>query len=87
MAGIDNVVQRTVAPAQLTEGMAWLRIGLGIGVAVGAWSAGATIDAGGARDGLYLTAIGGALVLVASALAWRPLRQVATREDVASTPR
>ncbi len=52
----DSVIQRLVKQSQLIEGMAWLRVGLGIGVAFGSWYAGRLIDAGGHRSGLWLMA-------------------------------
>lgn len=57
----DSVVQRVVRRDQITEGMAWLRIGLGIGVALGAWVAGGLIESAGARAGLGASAVGGFL--------------------------
>ena len=53
MTNTDTVVQRTVLRDQITEGMAWLRIGIGIGVAGGAWAAGWLIQEFGARQGLH----------------------------------
>jgi len=68
----DTVVQRTVARDQITEGMAWLRIGIGIGVAGGAWAAGWLIEEQGARQGLYFAA-GAAILTFGIALATIPL--------------
>ena len=59
----DTVVQRVVRRDQITEGMAWLRIGLGIGVSIGAWLAGSLIESSGARAGLGASAAGGFLAL------------------------
>ena len=63
MTNVDNVVQRVVARDQITEGMAWVRIGLGIGVAIGAWAAGYLLDHNGSRWGLGLAACAGVLTL------------------------
>jgi predicted MFS family arabinose efflux permease len=75
-ASSDNVIQRSVKKDQLTEGLAWLRIGIGIGVGAGAWLAGGLIEKTGASAGLALA--GGSAVLVAvAALATIPwLRSV-----------
>jgi len=88
MTNVDSVVQRVVARDQITEGMAWVRIGIGIGVAAGAWGAGVLIQSIGARAGLHLA--GGAAVLTfVIALSCIPLlrkgteRQPALREMVA----
>lgn len=66
----DSVIQRLVKQSQLIEGMAWLRVGLGVGVAFGSWYAGRLIDAGGHRSGLWLVAgaaIGVAVLSLAGA--------------------
>ncbi|WP_082092326.1 MFS transporter [Demequina pelophila] len=60
----DTVVQRVVRRDQITEGMAWLRIGLGIGVSAGAWGAGHLIETSGAQTGLHLAAGAGLLTFV-----------------------
>ena len=60
----DTVVQRVVQRGQITEGLAWLRIGIGIGVAAGAWAAGYLIETHGARWGLYFAAASGVLTMV-----------------------
>ncbi|MDN4483342.1 MFS transporter [Demequina lignilytica] len=64
MTNADAVVQRVVRRDQITEGMAWLRIGLGVGVALGAWVAGGLIESVGSRAGLAASAAGGLLSLV-----------------------
>ena len=50
----NNIVQVTVAPSQLTEGLAWVSTALNVGVSVGSLLAGQAVDADGARAG-YLT--------------------------------
>jgi len=72
IASQDTVAQRVVRGDQITEGMAWLRIGIGIGVAFGAWYAGWLIDESGSRAGLQLMAWGAVSVAVA-AIAVAPL--------------
>lgn len=64
LAGLDNVVQRVVSRSQLTEGMAWLRIGVGAGVAFGAWFGGVVIESSGARAGLYVMMCSAAAIAV-----------------------
>jgi MFS family permease len=64
MTNVDTVVQRVVARDQITEGMAWVRIGLGIGVAGGAWAAGYLLDHHGSRWGLALAAGAGVLTFL-----------------------
>ncbi|MDN4472294.1 MFS transporter [Demequina zhanjiangensis] len=71
LASADTVVQRVVSQEQLTEGMAWVRIGMGAGVALGAWVAGRGIDASGHTAGMTVTAWAAASVAVlALATAW-----------------
>jgi len=64
MTNIDTVVQRVVRRDQITEGMAWVRIGMGIGVAVGSWVAGIALDRADARAGLAVAAASGVLTFV-----------------------
>lgn len=56
LTNTDTVVQRVVKRDQITEGMAWVRIGMGTGVALGAWLAGILVERAGAHAGLYTTA-------------------------------
>jgi len=70
IASSDNAIQRSVRKEHLTEGLAWLRIGIGIGVSIGMWLSGLVIDDSDARVGLCLigvTAISIALIAVAVA--------------------
>ncbi|MGC4175245.1 MFS transporter [Demequina sp.] len=80
MTNIDSVVQRVVKSDQITEGMAWVRIGIGIGVAFGAWAAGWLIQNEGARYGLVVAAAAAVLVFVL-ALATIPLLKRGTGND------
>ena len=60
----DSVAQRLVRQDQLIEGMSWLRIGLGAGVAFGGWFSGRLIDANGYRAGLHVMAFSAVSVAV-----------------------
>ncbi len=60
----DSVTQRLVPQDQLLEGMSWLRIGLGAGVAFGGWLSGRLIDADGYRSGLHVMAVSAIAVAV-----------------------
>jgi len=60
----DSVTQRLVRQDQLIEGMSWLRIGLGAGVAFGGWMSGRLIDAEGYRAGLHVMAYSSIAVAV-----------------------
>ncbi|WP_169816451.1 MFS transporter [Demequina soli] len=81
MTNADTVVQRVVRRDQITEGMAWLRIGMGIGVAFGAWVAGGLIESGGAHAGLGMSAAGAGLALVLVLASAGVLRRGTERGD------
>ncbi|WP_062205602.1 MFS transporter [Demequina salsinemoris] len=90
LASADTVVQRVVSQEQLTEGMAWVRIGMGAGVAFGAWIAGKGIDESGHTAGMTVTAwAAGSVAVLALAMAWwirkdtLPTRPAAPEEETA----
>jgi MFS family permease len=91
MTNIDSVVQRVVKSDQITEGMAWVRIGIGIGVAFGAWAAGWLIQNEGARYGLAVAAASAVLVFVLAVATVPLLKRGTDREGEgdgdAETPR
>jgi predicted MFS family arabinose efflux permease len=60
----DSVAQRLVRQDQLIEGMSWLRIGLGAGVALGGWLSGRLIDSEGYRAGIHVMALSAIAVAV-----------------------
>ncbi len=72
LTNTDTIVQRVVKRPQITEGMSWLRIGMGVGVAFGAWVAGYLVDNVGAQAGLYLAA-GSAAAMVGIAVLASPV--------------
>ena len=80
MTNVDNVVQRVVARDQITEGMAWVRIGIGVGVALGAWIGGILIHSYGARDGLHFAA-GAAIATFVIAFATIPWLKRGTERE------
>ncbi|OLF53009.1 MFS transporter [Pseudomonas chlororaphis] len=67
------LVQNIVPPARLTEGLTWLITGLSIGVAIGAASSGALVDAFGARSGFWMALAAGAVVFGAALQSYRRL--------------
>ncbi|WP_084106423.1 MFS transporter [Demequina sp. NBRC 110056] len=83
LTNADTIVQRVVKRDQITEGMSWLRIGMGVGVALGAWIAGYLVDNVGAHAGLY-TSAGAAVAMVGMALIAAPvIRRGTSRPDAA----
>jgi len=81
MTNADAVVQRVVARDQITEGMAWVRIGIGIGVAAGAWIAGYLLDHQGARWGLGVAAIAAILTFLIAIAAMPLLKRGTASRD------
>ena len=80
----NNIVQVTVAPSQLTEGLAWVSTALNVGVSVGSLLAGQATDAGGSRAG-YLTVAGFAWAAVAAGILGLPaLRRARTTRSLAA---
>jgi len=87
ITNIDSVVQRVVKSDQITEGMAWVRIGIGIGVAFGAWVAGYLIQTRGARYGLAVAATAAVLVFVLAVATIPLLKRGTDRESEGDDPR
>ena len=77
-----SLVERTVPPTRLTEGMAMLHTGVVAGIAPGAALAGAVVDSSGAGGG-YLVMVGGG---VAAALVAQLLPRTARDRDAAVAP-
>ncbi|SDS81025.1 MFS transporter [Actinopolymorpha singaporensis] len=68
------VVQRTVPPARLNEGMAWTTTGMAAGVAAGAAVAGQVVDAAGGRAGFYVPLTAGVVTVLVAFVARAPRR-------------
>ncbi len=90
LTNTDTIVQRMVKRDQITEGMSWLRIGMGVGIAIGAWGAGVLVDTVGARAGLF-TAAGAAIMMfviavVTSGVVRRGTDRIAVRNEPDVSP-
>ena len=72
----NNIVQVTVAPSQLTEGLAWVSTALNVGVSVGSLLAGQAADAGGSRAA-YLAVAGFAWTAVVAGTVGLPALRLA----------
>ncbi len=81
MAVGDGVVHALVPRSRLTEGMAWTRVGLDMGVALGAWLTGLAIDTYGSAGGFTVTAWSGAAGIVLMLGGWRYLRRKRAYEE------
>jgi hypothetical protein len=79
LIAVNAVVAVLVRPAALTEGFTWALVALLGGVAAGAATAGAIVDARDGPTALWLTAGAGAGVLVTGALAARVAGRVTRR--------
>ena len=74
----NNIVQVTVAPSQLTEGLAWVSTALNIGVSIGSLLAGQATDAGGSRAGYLAVAAFAWGAVVVGVLGLSALRRART---------
>ncbi|WP_062519375.1 MFS transporter [Demequina silvatica] len=74
MAVGDGVTHALVPRSRLTEGMTWTRTGMDVGIAAGAWLAGAIIDRHGSQGGFLVTACAGVAGVAIAAASWRYLR-------------
>ncbi|GGC02747.1 MFS transporter [Cellulomonas carbonis] len=79
----NGLVQQLVEPGRLTEGLTWVSTSLGVGVALGASSAGALIDVQGPRGGFLVVVAGAGLAVVATLVALPTLRTPARTTPVA----
>lgn len=71
----NNIVQMSVAPSQLTEGLAWIGTALNIGVSLGSMIGGHVIDAAGSHGGYLLVGAMSWLSVVAALLGLRVLQR------------
>lgn len=82
MIVVMGLVERTVPPAVLTEGMTWAITGLSVGVAGGAAVSGAIVDRFGPGGGFVVAVAAGAAALLTALCARRPLeRSLQERAD------
>ncbi|TNM43266.1 MFS transporter [Nocardioides albidus] len=63
-----SLAERVLPPTRLTEGMAFIQTGLGVGLAPGAAVSGIVIDEAGASPAYLVCVLGGALALVGALL-------------------
>ncbi|MFH9371281.1 MFS transporter [Streptomyces anulatus] len=82
MIVVMGLVERTVPPAVLTEGMTWAITGLSVGVAGGAAVSGAIVDRFGPGGGFVVAVAAGAAALLTASCARRALeRSLQERAD------
>ncbi len=75
----NNIVQVTVAPGQLTEGLAWIGTAMNIGVSLGSMLGGQAIDVAASRGGYTLTMCAAWIGVVVLLVGLRTLRGARTQ--------
>ncbi|RJT40033.1 MFS transporter [Mesorhizobium waimense] len=68
-----GLIERRVPEAMLTEGVTWVTTGIGIGMALGSFAAGAVVDAFGAQSGFFVSVAAGAIALATVLIGQRSL--------------
>jgi MFS family permease len=68
-----GLIERLVPASMLTEGITWVMTGIGIGMALGSFTAGWVVDTFGARNGFWVSVISGAIALATVLLGQRTL--------------
>ncbi|MDO4900145.1 MFS transporter [Actinomyces sp.] len=71
----NSITQVSVAPSQLTEGLAWVGTAMNIGVSLGSLLGGHAIDAAGSHGGYLLVAAMGWIAVVICLIGLRALRR------------
>ena len=80
----NNIIQVTVAPSQLTEGLAWVSTALNVGVSIGSLLAGQAADAGGSHAGYLAVAGFGWTAVLAGVVGLRALKRARTTRPLAA---
>ncbi len=82
MAVGDGLVQALVPRNRLTEGMAWTRTGIDLGIGAGATLSGHLIERHGSNGGFAVAAAAGLFSAVVALSSWRYLRSRRNYEEV-----
>ena len=75
MTNVNVIIQKSVSPAKLTEGLTWMSTSISLGVSLGTAVAGPAIDAIGARGGLFTMAGAGWAMVVLMLIGLPALRK------------
>lgn len=59
-----GLIERRLSPEMLTEGITWVMTGIGIGMALGAFTTGWVVDTFGPSNGFWVSVVAGALALL-----------------------
>lgn len=68
-----GLIEQRIPAARLTEGMTWAMTGIGIGMAMGSFSAGYVVDAYGPASGFWVSVLAGVTALIAVMTGYRML--------------
>ncbi|MCV0437167.1 MAG: MFS transporter [Hydrogenophaga sp.] len=68
-----GLIERRVPESMLTEGVTWVMTGIGIGMALGAFTTGWVVDHFGPRNGFWVSVMAGAAAVLTVALGQRTL--------------
>ncbi|MBM6979226.1 MAG: MFS transporter [Actinomyces succiniciruminis] len=82
----NTITQVSVAPSQLTEGLAWVGTAMNIGVSLGSMFGGHAIDAAGSHGGYLLVAAMGWLAVVMCLAGLRTLRHARPHHVLPASP-
>ncbi|MDU0349707.1 MFS transporter [Actinomyces sp. MRS3W] len=82
----NSITQVSVAPSQLTEGLAWVGTAMNVGVSLGSMFAGHAVDAAGSHGGYLLVAAMGWLGVVMCLAGLRTLRRARPRHTLPADP-
>lgn len=82
----NTITQVSVAPSQLTEGLAWVGTAMNIGVSLGSMFGGHAIDAAGSHGGYLLVAGMGWLAVVMCLAGMRTLRRARPHHSLPEAP-
>jgi MFS family permease len=86
MAIGDGLVQALVPRNRLTEGMAWTRVGIDLGIGVGATLSGHLIERHGSGGGFVVAAVAGLFSAVVALSSWRYLSSRRRYEEAFDSP-
>ena len=75
MTNVNVIIQKSVSPAKLTEGLTWMSTSINLGTSLGTAIAGPAIDSIGARGGLLTMAGAGWSMVVLMLIGLPALRK------------
>lgn len=83
---VMTLIERSVPPARLTEGMTWALTGLTVGTAVGTLTAGLTVESSGTTGGFLVAVVAGLTALTVTVAGTPLLRGAAATRHETEAP-